>query len=351
MSLFSAGPLRVRGAGGADREGGGDGPAILLCHGYGAPGDDLVSLHRVVAVPQPVRWFFPEAPLEVQGAGRAWWPIDMLRIQLAIMAGTPREMAKEKPDGLDEAREMLSACIDALVSDHGVDPAKLVIGGFSQGAMLTTELTLVGGRRFAGLAVLSGTLLCEDRWQPRIEALGKDLHVVQSHGERDPILPFEYAVELAERFQKAGARSSFVRFRGGHEIPGPALQALQSFVNARLALRRRAPARDASRVRLAAIRVGAVERAHERAEHRRDPRRERVGRVVERHRAVAGDPREEPRVAAAGRLDPHGVARRVAVLDRELEVEARARRELGRAHAFASAGFRGCRSPSFRTSR
>jgi predicted esterase len=51
------GGLRVRVTGGRDRRGGGDGPLVVLMHGFGAPGDDLV--------PSEVRFAFPEAPLDL----------------------------------------------------------------------------------------------------------------------------------------------------------------------------------------------------------------------------------------------------------------------------------------------
>src|SRR5262249_43254386 len=77
MKRTRLGSLDVWSAGGEDREGGGTGPAIVLCHGFGAPGDDLASLWRAVDVGRGVRWFFPEAPLDLSamfGApARAWW--------------------------------------------------------------------------------------------------------------------------------------------------------------------------------------------------------------------------------------------------------------------------------------
>src|SRR5260221_4639921 len=90
MDKVAIGPLGVRMFGGADRRGGGSGPAILLCHGFGAPGADLVPLARVIDAGRDVRWFFPEAPidlgLEMMG-GRAWWEIDLVRMQTAIARG------------------------------------------------------------------------------------------------------------------------------------------------------------------------------------------------------------------------------------------------------------------------
>src|SRR5580704_2280770 len=52
MKLVKLGDLDARVTGGSDREGGGDGPVVVLLHGFGAPGDDLVPLGRVLAAPR-----------------------------------------------------------------------------------------------------------------------------------------------------------------------------------------------------------------------------------------------------------------------------------------------------------
>ena len=238
MKLFSAGGLRVRATGGTDRDGGGTGPAVLLCHGFGAGGDDLVGLARVLDVGAGTRWFFPEAPHPVDGGGdgRAWWPIDMVAMQLAIARGDARNLTGETPDGLEPAVRALTACIDELVASHGVVRSALVIGGFSQGAMLTTEIALhAPPKTYAGLAVLSGTLLSRDRWVEAAATGAVGLHVLESHGRRDPILPFGGAEALAAMLRDAGAEVTFVPFAGQHEIPGVVMDALGSFCRARLA--------------------------------------------------------------------------------------------------------------------
>src|SRR4051812_27621262 len=68
--------------------------AVLLCHGFGAPGDDLVGLHEQLLLLAPtladVRFVSPAAPLSLQelgyGDARAWWMIDFDKIQ-ALNAG------------------------------------------------------------------------------------------------------------------------------------------------------------------------------------------------------------------------------------------------------------------------
>ena len=227
------GPLRVHAAGGSDGRGGGDGPAILLCHGFGAPGDDLVSLARVIDAGPGVRWFFPEAQLTVPGAGRAWWPLDMARIQAMQMRGDPRVLAEETPAGLATARAALEATIAALEAERGVARDKLIVGGFSQGAMLTTEVALHASRPFAGLAVISGNLLSAERWTEAAGRSGPSIHAFVAHGRRDPVLPFVGAESLHALLLKVGASVDWVTHGGGHEIPPPVVVGLAAFARRR----------------------------------------------------------------------------------------------------------------------
>jgi phospholipase/carboxylesterase len=222
------GPLRVTSLGR------GDGPAVLLCHGFGAPGDDLVPLGRAIDAGPGVRWFFPEAPIELQWGGRAWWEIDLMRLQMLHLRGVRRPLSAETPPGLAAARQALEETIAALESGFGVRREALVIGGFSQGAMLTTELALHADRPFAGLAVLSGNLLSEDRWKEAAQRTGPSVHALLTHGRSDPLLPFEGAEALRDLLAGAGADVDWLAHQGQHEIPASALEKLAAFARKRL---------------------------------------------------------------------------------------------------------------------
>jgi phospholipase/carboxylesterase len=213
-----------------------DGPCLLLCHGYGAPGDDLVSLSGAFSA--NVRCFFPEAPLEVDfgdgTVGRAWWPRDPERAAARETPAGREALFASTPRGMGEARARLEATIASLEARRGVGRERLVIGGFSQGAMLATEIALFAERPFAGLVILSGTLLSRERWRAAASAAGSRLHVFMSHGRADPMLPFEGAEALKGLLDDAGARVAWTPHEGQHEIPQVALEGLQRFVAARL---------------------------------------------------------------------------------------------------------------------
>ena len=227
--------LRVRTTGGADRAGSGTGPLVVLLHGFGAPGDDLVGLWRTIDAPVGTRFFFPEAPLGLEpayGGGRAWWNIDMMRLQLALMSGQTRDLTRDVPEGIVEAREKVTALLDAVGKEiEAPADGKIFLGGFSQGAMLSLDVALRDTHALAGVVLMSGTLIAEEQWLPLFPKR-KGLRVLQSHGSEDPILPFPIAERLRDELRRAGCDVTWVPFRGGHGVAPEVVDALGAFLRA-----------------------------------------------------------------------------------------------------------------------
>jgi phospholipase/carboxylesterase len=235
MRRLTAAGLDVIVAGGEDREGGGDGPLVVLCHGFGAPGEDLVPLFRQLAVPREVRFAFPAAPMDLGATigpayrgGRAWWMIDPKSLEDA-QRGIRQDRSHTVPEGLVEARNMVTELLRELGNVLGATPDKTILGGFSQGAMLSLDVALRLPNRPAGLCLMSGSIVAIDEWQPLFAAL-KGAPIVQSHGRSDPLLPFDVAETLRDLLRGAGADLRWVEFSGGHTIPGSVLDALGKLI-------------------------------------------------------------------------------------------------------------------------
>jgi phospholipase/carboxylesterase len=222
--------ITVRLTGGADREGGGDGPLVVLMHGYGAPGTDLVGLWRILGVPPGVRFAFPEAPNEIPGmfGARAWWSLDLDRAEHELARG-PRSYANEVPPGMEAATDQVVQMLAEIQERLGVPNERLVVGGFSQGSMAACNAVFTRDVAPAGLVVLSGTPVNLSAWKAGMEKQA-DLRVLQSHGEQDPLLSFQAAKDLRNDMVGAGLRHEWIPFRGGHEIPMPVLEALGGFI-------------------------------------------------------------------------------------------------------------------------
>ena len=224
--------LIIRMTGGTDGKGGGNGPVVIMLHGFGAPGDDLVSLADALSVPAGTRFIFPEGPLSLSFGprdARAWWLIDMARIAADQAAGRVRDLSQDIPKGLAPARETMLAFLKEVEHTFGADPRKTILGGFSQGAMLSCDVMLRTTQPYAGLIQLSGTLLAAQEWGPLLQKR-KGLPVFQSHGMQDEVLPYGGAEKLRDALTHGGLVVEWHSFRGGHEIPRGVLQRLETFI-------------------------------------------------------------------------------------------------------------------------
>ena len=204
--------------------------AAILCHGFGAPGGDLVGLAGSLFAAAPgiagrVRLHFPAAPLDLgplgMPGGRAWWLLDMNRLNLPPVARVAA-LRGERPAGVDALRTQFDACVDSLLTPDGLPPGRLVLGGFSQGSMLAADYALRSDRELGGLAVLSGALVAAAEWGPWAAAC-PTRRVFQSHGTADQVLPFAAGEALRDLLTDNGHDVRFERFAGGHAIPPAAV--------------------------------------------------------------------------------------------------------------------------------
>lgn len=234
MRKLQLGELTATVAGGRDGSGGGEGPIVVLLHGFGAPGTDLVPLARELPARSAPRFIFPQAPLMLQPgppdfAGRAWWRIEREALEVAIRTQRHEELVRHTPAGLAQARCAVESLLEGISEAFGPS-SPVFLGGFSQGAMVATDTVLQSRRRFAGLIILSGALICEEDW--RKQSSGRaGLPVFQSHGRVDPILPYLAAELLREVFETGGLVVDFHEFLGGHGIPAEVLSALGEFID------------------------------------------------------------------------------------------------------------------------
>src|SRR5512140_3806493 len=96
---------------------------VVLLHGYGAPGTDLLTLADSLRVPPGTAFLFPEGPIDLAaqfGPGyeqaRAWWPIDMVRMQVAMMTGTAENALSHMSSGVEEASGHCVRLLDEIES-------------------------------------------------------------------------------------------------------------------------------------------------------------------------------------------------------------------------------------------
>ena len=89
--------------------------SVVVLHGYAMRPEDLVPFARSMGV--AAEFYFPEAPLQAEPTGRAWWPIDQERRSRALAVG-PRDLFEEHPAGAPAARRLLAALVSEVRSRH-----------------------------------------------------------------------------------------------------------------------------------------------------------------------------------------------------------------------------------------
>jgi len=198
--------------------------AVLMLHGYAMRPEDLSPFAGSMGVPGA--FYLPEAPLEAEVEGRAWWPIDQER-RAAAMAVGPRDLAQEHPAGAEAARRLLRGMMTEVKRRHPDLP--LVLVGFSQGGMLACDAVLRDGLKVAGLALLSASRISADEWVP-LSARLAGLPILVSHGTDDPDLGFHAGEALRDLCIAGGGVVTWVPFDGEHGIPLVVWRALRKFI-------------------------------------------------------------------------------------------------------------------------
>jgi len=212
----------------------------IFCHGYGAGGTDLLPLATVIYRGlSHTHFVLPHGPLSLPSGfpysdGRAWWPIDINHIASTIATGRLSEFQESVPEGLSSARRKLIASINILANRYDVPYSQFILGGFSQGAMLVTDVALRLEEPSLALCILSGSLICKIMWSDRAKRR-KNLPIFQSHGRMDPILPYSNAVALKELLHECGLRPEFIPFDDQHTIPHDVAKKLARFLSTTVA--------------------------------------------------------------------------------------------------------------------
>jgi predicted esterase len=161
-------------------------PLLVMLHGAGASAFDVMPMVSACAAHHSVLVLAPDS------RGRTW---DVIL----------------RDYGPDVA--FLDRALDRLARDHAVDPARIAIGGFSDGASYALSLGLINGGLFSDILAFSPGFAAPTRTEdaPRI---------FLSHGREDPVLPIEHCGRrVARQLERAGHDVDFHEFSGGHVVP------------------------------------------------------------------------------------------------------------------------------------
>jgi phospholipase/carboxylesterase len=201
-----------------------DAPAVaVLLHGFGDRGDGLVPLARELLLSQPRLAVVALAGrLARPEGGRMWWPIDIERVRSARLRGAWPELERQRPPGADEAQAAVVAALRELAR-RGVLHERVVLAGFSQGAMLAVDVGLAHPELLRGVVAWSGAVLDRERWEQSPPA---GVSFIVSHGQRDTVLPFAQGEGLHSLLRRVDPDARWVPFDGPHTVSADGRAAL-----------------------------------------------------------------------------------------------------------------------------
>jgi phospholipase/carboxylesterase len=196
-----------------------DGVLVLL-HGRGADEHDLAPLLDALDPQRRLLGFTPRGPLSLPPGGAHWY--------------VTRELGYPDPATFAETFGELTGWFDALPEQTGVPLSRTVIGGFSQGCVMSYALGLMRGRPTpAGIIALSGFIPTVPGYE--LELASRDgLPVMIGHGTLDPVIGVQFGRDARDRLAAAGLDVVYRETAIPHTIDEGTVRQVQGWLAERL---------------------------------------------------------------------------------------------------------------------
>ena len=196
--------------------------ALILMHGRGTDESDLFPVLDFLDPEKRLLGVSPGAPImDEPPGGKHWYRF--------MKVGHP------EPESFRLTFEQLAQYLDDELEQHDIPWEKTVLGGFSQGAVMSYACGLGQGRpRPAGILALSGFMPQVEGWSPD-PATAAGLPVFHAHGVADEVIPVQFAREARERLTELGADLTYRETPMGHAIDPRLLPEAQEWVAERTA--------------------------------------------------------------------------------------------------------------------
>ena len=195
-------------------------PMIILLHGFGAHMGDLASLAPAIDATGYV-YVFPNAPIPFElgpGATGYGWT-------------HPRRIPHElrRVDDVDSVVDMLATLVDEVTEHYVIKPGEIILGGFSQGGMMTYRYGLPNPGKFKGLAALSAVAPDEDTMRERLPE-DRSQPIFVAHGTADMVIEVQMARDTREFLQAEGYAPVYREYPMAHEISQQTLTDLADWI-------------------------------------------------------------------------------------------------------------------------
>ena len=192
-------------------------PAVILLHGFGASMRDLAGLAPAIDR-SGYLYLFPNAPIQMQiGPGMTGY------------AWTPSGQSGGE-DAATRAEELLVGFFDEAMEQHDIAEGGMVMGGFSQGGMMTYRFGLRRPEMFAGLVILSGRVPSPDALSENLP-VHRDQPIFVAHGTQDTMIGVNDARQSRDFLTSERYSPQYHEYRMAHEINQQVISDLKSWLH------------------------------------------------------------------------------------------------------------------------
>jgi phospholipase/carboxylesterase len=134
--------------------------------------------------------------------------------------------------GVTRSRKLLFEVLDAQRA-QGFPTQQTILGGFSQGCLMSIEVGLRYPHLFAGLIGISGYVCEPNTLLQELSPVALQQRLLITHGVLDPMVPFAAVRDQINHLKSAGIRIEWHEFAKGHTIAGePELEVIRNFIRA-----------------------------------------------------------------------------------------------------------------------
>jgi phospholipase/carboxylesterase len=183
--------------------------ALVLLHGRGADELDLEPMLDLLDPQQRLLGLAPRGPLALPPGGAHWYVV--------------KEIGFPDPDTFLPTFAEASEWLDSTLDEAGIPPERTVLGGFSQGTVMSYALGLGASRpRPAGILAMSGFIPTVEGFELDLESRS-GLPVSISHGTYDPVIGVEFGRDARDRLDAAGLTVAYREDPVAHQISPAAL--------------------------------------------------------------------------------------------------------------------------------
>lgn len=214
MTIKLSGPMLAPAKGGAPDS------AVVLLHGYGSDGNDLIAMAPAFQPLLPGALFVsPNAPQPLGMGGYQWFPIDWTGDRLA-----------SRQTGVISARPVVAQFLEDLWVQTGVTPQRTILAGFSQGAMMALHvgLSLPAEKTLMGVIGMSGAFLPPDDFGS--EKLARP-PVCLVHGDMDNVVDPNHSADANSVLTNSGFSVDYHVSRGvGHGVSQDGMEYIAGFI-------------------------------------------------------------------------------------------------------------------------